>query len=578
MSTSKTRPWQNPEWMTIMALTILGALLRFANYGRLGTDHYDEGMYCVAGAWLYHPDGIGHYDKGSIAYAPAGYPTLIGLAYMLVGPSDMAAILVSLLVGIATIPLVGWIGRKWFGPGYGAACAAFAALSGSHITFSRMAMTDATFLFCWLVGLAVSAWFLEKPGPTRAVGLGLAVGLAQLVKYNGWLIGATVPFVALLGIAFHREERTKARIVSTFGWGIGAALLAGLVYWPWARFVESQVGYRSLLKHQQSYFGEIWEWPQHLADQLRQVVALSGGNAWAAWAVVLALLGASRSMNLNLARLRSRPTQCLLALVASVALVTSSSGWLVGVPLGIFFLIQKKSSYRLLGGSWLVMTVLTPLYHPYARLWMPLEAMGWLFRGFTVASILKWLNDAEPLDFRGELAVESIAVPLKRLAPAVLVCLALSRIVTSIVPPHPVAIEGLLDVRDSYRNATARIVAKVPVGVPAIRWLCRPPFLFYSLSPLANRGTATIREESLEMLLKPGQGWSVVDTAQLRQEPDFEKAMATLREQAEIVAEEPVVVSPATLLDINTRASLGNQTGRVETLYLVRHKGQGATK
>ena len=32
----------------------------------------------------------------------------------------------------------------------------------------------------------------------------------------------------------------------------------------------------------------------------------------------------------------------------------------------------------MLGTAWLVLSVLTPLYHPYARLWLTLHAAGWL--------------------------------------------------------------------------------------------------------------------------------------------------------------------------------------------------------
>ena len=46
--------------------------------------------------------------------------------------------------------------------------------------------------------MAAGGRFLEKPGPARAILLGLAVGAAQLVKYNGWLAGAIVAATACL--------------------------------------------------------------------------------------------------------------------------------------------------------------------------------------------------------------------------------------------------------------------------------------------------------------------------------------------------------------------------------------------
>ena len=37
--------------------------------------------------------------------------------------------------------------------------------------------------------------------------------------------------------------------------------------------------------------------------------------------------------------------------------------------------------------GWATLSVLTPFYHPYARLWLPVEAFGWLFLGGVFVSI-----------------------------------------------------------------------------------------------------------------------------------------------------------------------------------------------
>ena len=83
--------------------------------------------------------------------------------------------------------------------------------------------------------------------------LGLAVGVAQLVKYNGWLAGAIVAATALLGPVVSVDERTRSRLLRTFGWGVLAAVVAALVEWPWFRFVEAHGGYAALLRHQRGY-------------------------------------------------------------------------------------------------------------------------------------------------------------------------------------------------------------------------------------------------------------------------------------------------------------------------------------
>ncbi len=186
-------------------------------------------------------------------------------------------IAVSQVAGTLTIPVVAWLARRTFGPGAGFAAATFCAFSGPHIAFSRMALTDASFLLAWLLALGAGMRFLERPGVVRAILMGLAVGLAQQFKYNGWLVGGIVIASALLGIVFHREERKVGSILKTFGWGALAAVVAWLVVWPWYRFVEAHGGYSALLRHQQSYLGGWRDWWPNLSIQADQAAALSGG-------------------------------------------------------------------------------------------------------------------------------------------------------------------------------------------------------------------------------------------------------------------------------------------------------------
>ena len=111
---------------------------------------------------------------------------------MFLGVGDVAAILVSIASGILTIPVAAWLSRRTFGPGAGAAAAGLAAFSGPLVAFSRMALTDASFLLFWLCALGQGQRFVERPNLFRAILLGLAVGISQLFKYNGWTSGIIV--------------------------------------------------------------------------------------------------------------------------------------------------------------------------------------------------------------------------------------------------------------------------------------------------------------------------------------------------------------------------------------------------
>ena len=245
-----------------------------------GSVHFDEGIYAIAGLWSVSPRGLASLDPTLIPYAPPGFPILVGVAYLALGVSDLAAILVSILAGTLTIPATAWLARRTFGAGAGAAAAALVAFSGFHVAFSRVALTDASFLLCWVLGLVCGQRFLERPRFSSAVALGLSVGLVQCFKYNGWLLALIVVLAACLGILVDPKERQRPRVRAVWGLGLLAALVAVAVYWPWFTFVESHGGYVGLLKHYQSYMGGVSSWLPHLRLQLEQMAALSGGPAW----------------------------------------------------------------------------------------------------------------------------------------------------------------------------------------------------------------------------------------------------------------------------------------------------------
>ena len=46
------------EVLVVVALTLIGALLRLWSIGRLGLLHFDEGIYAAAGLWIFARNGI----------------------------------------------------------------------------------------------------------------------------------------------------------------------------------------------------------------------------------------------------------------------------------------------------------------------------------------------------------------------------------------------------------------------------------------------------------------------------------------------------------------------------------------
>jgi dolichyl-phosphate-mannose-protein mannosyltransferase len=566
---NRSHPSLRRELIVVLSLMALGATLRVWDAGRLGLSHFDEGIYATSGFWAFTRGGLDSLDPQLIAYAPPGLSILIGLAYLLLGASDVSAIAVDLVAGTLTIPVVAWVGRRTFGPGAGAASAALAAASGPHVAFSRMALTDVPFLLAWLIGSGLGGRFLERPRLGRAVALGMAVGLAQNFKYNGWLLGVVVALAAAIGLVA-RREKLRTDLAPTLGFGLVAALVAAAVYWPWFSFVEDHFGYRPLLAHHGGYVGGPGAWWPQWRLQMAQAVALSGGAAWGAGAWALAWIGAAISVgrpspgNSGSAKHWIRFSLGLLAGMAALGALPNLPWWigLVGSP---WLLADARPSARLVGVWWLVLSILTPFYHPYARLWLPLHAAGWLIVGAGIiqfgpfTTVFSWVHPGRV--FHGLVLVLAMGLA-DRFAPN---------------PPARV-LPGLIGPSDSIREALTTSIrpGDRPLNrylreerIEVLRSLVRPSVVYY-LDP-----RVMIRpQEDLDQLLRQGHAgdWALVDEVLLRQEGDLSRARARLLAWWTREAVWPVPLTPPTRLDIDPGAAYGTSFVPAPTLMLLRRK------
>jgi 4-amino-4-deoxy-L-arabinose transferase-like glycosyltransferase len=563
------------EVAIVVALTLLGAVLRLWGLNHLGLVHFDEGIYAIAGRWSVSPRGLAAIDPILISYAPPGFPILVGVAYLFLGTSDVAAILVSIVAGTLTIPATSWLARRTFGAGAGAAAAALVALSGFHVAYSRMALTDASFLLCWVLGLIAAQRFLERPGIVSAIALGLSVGLAQLFKYNGWMVGGVVVFAAALGMLVDPRERQRSRVARIWGFGFLAGAFAAAVYWPWFRFVDDHGGYGALLWHHQSYMSGIDSWVFHLRLQVDLACCLSGGPVW------------------NLAGLLASGVGCGLVLAPGVSVKRS---WLVAVPfatllaaarpdllwwVGIWFFGSdlRHPKQRLLAVAWLCLAVMTPFYHPYSRLWLPLQVVVWVLLSDVVRLML--IADPRPVSLltverNGDEAAPALSYRRLCAFGTVFMVMILFSSHPAVYFPGPGNNPGPLGPSDSLKGAVGRALADLPDGTPGLRLLVRPPVTFY----LSGRISAQV-EPNLEALLQSRDPrlWALVDLAQLRQEGNLDQATERLLERWQRVHEYPTTLNLPTLLDIDPGAArAGRSDAADEPLWLLRPRPAGAAR
>lgn len=450
----------------IAGWTLVGGLLRAWNFPRLGLNHFDEGIYAVAALWIQNaPSGVPFIDPDAMLYAPPAFPSLVALAYALFGAADRSALLVSWIAGTLTIPIAGVLGRRWLGPGGGAAVAALAALAGPHVAFSRMVLTDATFLLTWIAALGLGASFVSRPAAGRAILFGAAVGGAQLVKYNGWLAGI-IPALACAASLLHSDAAERSKAQRGIAWGLLAALVAAVVYAPWFRFVEAHGGYAALLRHHASYVDGLDSWATNWRLQMAQGNALAGSLAgpigWGAlaWAGAWISIRAGRPFP-------SRGDLLRFALGALALGLVPELPWWLGLAALPTLIRSRGAPERVLAACWLVMSAMTPLYHPYARLWLPLHATGWF-----VVAWWAMRNEAVP--------AANASRSARRWARAVVgLGLLVHLLLLAPAAPWP----GLLDPSDGLRRTVRGHIGDDEQGRPAydryVYILSRPSAVFY---------------------------------------------------------------------------------------------------
>jgi hypothetical protein len=438
-----------------------------------------------------------------------------------------------------------------------------------------MALTDASFLLFWVVGLISAQRFLERPGLARAIILGLSVGIAQLFKYNGWLIGSIVILTAIAGLALDPQERTRLRFLTLWGSGLLAALVAAVVYWPWFRFVESHGGYGKLLAHHQSYMSSSNTWLPHLGLQLDQAASMSGGSVWEAAAFLTAC---SCYFLAFPPRTAGQRWSARILIVAPALLIVPHLYFLVAalwMPLFRRFTVGQ----RVLGLSWLVLLILTPFYHPYVRLWLPLQHLGWvILPGCTKAGLT--IEDGSPY--------ASVPGSYGRTRTSLLLAVLLGLCCIRVIYPTGQSqfpwlfgsgnLPRPLSASDSLRTAVSDVLRDLPRDIPGLRLLARPPVTFY----LGGRVPVKVEPNS-DGLLQSGHPnfWALVDGAQLAQEGDATSALNKLFLRWSPVRKRPTKLNLPTILDVDPGAARRGSTSAAAaeaTLWLLRPPSRGPSQ
>ena len=379
------------EFGALLLTCLVGLGFRAWHVSSVGIDHFDEGVYALSGSSLIDPEWDLYFKQSE--FSPPLFFSLVGLSYHLAGhPSAEAAVTVNVVLGALTVPLLWWVGRVWFGAAAGIFAAVLLACSEYHITLSRTALTDVAFAFFFLLALAAIVAALRRRGVVLSLLAGVAVGLAWNTKYHGWL-ALVLTGIALAAVTTRAPLRWPTVKRSAFLWG-GIVVVAVACYLPWAAFVQSQPGgYLGVVENHRSLLS--LHWPRNLWVHAQHQFFLDGPISRCA-------IIAGFFLVLLISRRLLRPLGKAWAVVGFLA----TSALLLGGS-GSAFLLAFLALPALLGNrhslgastllAWLgLFFLLTPFYHPYARLLLPFTMATCLGAGVWVSRATDRLeNEAE---------------------------------------------------------------------------------------------------------------------------------------------------------------------------------------
>ena len=552
--------------LLVALATLAGLPLRVWPVGRLGLNQFDEGIYALVAHGITLTPGWVNVDPVVISYAPPGYPLLVALVAFFVGMSDQACLLASALMGTLTIPLAAGIAGEIFGRRAAVTTAWLVCFSGPHIAFSRMGLTDATFLCFWSLAWLACHRFLRSPGFGNAVLMGGLVGWSQEVKYNGWLIGGFALVTAGVGLIVVQENRAIRRLGGLAGWGSLAIVVAWLVVLPWYLFVESHGGYAGLLRHQRSYLGGLAGWWPHLWLQVHQASVLSGSAGfqavtvgvilWSGWVIQPGPLALDWRTGVRLVGLGG----CLAPLIANPV-----AAGLIGLTI---LDARTRLADRLLGVIWVGLFFLTPFYHPYARLWLPFELTHWVLLGGLATRFQdEFASMADPRH-------SSLARRLRIGAAGVVLLGTLWRGTGFPVgPTSTLSHDGLFAPSDGLGIVAAQVSAQLGPEVRELRTFVRPSLSYSLRGPYQVNPQRNLSE--FERVADP-QTWGLVDSTLISPEltttgdPNLRRLIAQIQAQWEVVAEFWAITSLPTALDLDPARRDGSVAHSMACFWLIR--------
>ncbi|HTK31760.1 MAG TPA: glycosyltransferase family 39 protein [Candidatus Saccharimonadaceae bacterium] len=161
------------------------------------------------------------------AFRPPLVPWLTSLVYRAFGHRYLAALALQCAIGAVVPLLAAWYGSAVFGTGVGLAAGVLCAFDPLLVFFSGYLLTETAFTAAVLLGLLLTAQWIKTPRPGRALGVGLAWGVATLARPTALLLPALVAVWAWIPLGLTLAARDRVRQLLFVA--LGVALVVG----PW---------------------------------------------------------------------------------------------------------------------------------------------------------------------------------------------------------------------------------------------------------------------------------------------------------------------------------------------------------
>jgi hypothetical protein len=197
-------------------LVIVGALLRVASYlysDNAGGDAWAR--VALTAQWLRHPGFKVVFD----AYPP-GHFWLIALLHLLVPDITVASRLLSLILGIASLPIIFKLTMTVYGPQSALLALAVFSFYSLHIGYSSTSSSEVCYLFFLLVAFLYFFDGLKSGDPWKLAISGVALSAAELIRLEAWAIFFGMALLLLI------DSYREAGVLD----GMKAVLRPGLVF------------------------------------------------------------------------------------------------------------------------------------------------------------------------------------------------------------------------------------------------------------------------------------------------------------------------------------------------------------